>query len=188
MIDVISIVPQGITLAISMVGIRGPSAVGGVSSDVPIPFVPGLPGLITPPNGIPPLKVSNVSRIRFGGNNSVLDWILRFSPSLSSVGNAPPQNQLTVGSPGGWCVQAATGYTPGMQIKLYKNGASGVSYTRDVTWVSDGVVGFRIPQQCSTGNHSVRKCRHFLGEVNGQPLYGPWLTIPQGQRAVITVQ
>lgn len=180
---------EGITLSVTLIGVRGPnSTIFGFPFPWPIAGVPGLTGF--PALGLPQLAISNTARIRFGGSNLPFDWGLRFSPNLnlSGAGSAAPSNVMSIGSPGSGFRQAATGFRPGMQIRLFQNGAQGVSYTLDLFSLGNGEVAFRIPTACATATHSVRKFRYYIGELNGVAQYGPWHTIPQGQRAIIAIQ
>ncbi|MCK5940597.1 MAG: hypothetical protein KAI24_01410 [Planctomycetes bacterium] len=172
---------QGIMLAITLVGMHGPEEPPGVPFGNQPPVLQGFPA-----GGVPLFEVSPAALIRFGGTG--LPWQVGFRFVSAYMPNGNPVNSITIGTPGGGFTHGATGYEPGMQVKLFQNGAPGVTYELDLLWIDYGVVGFRIPAQAQTTNHSVRQYRHYLGTTNGQPNYGPWLTIPQGQRALISVQ
>jgi len=175
---------EGITLAISLIGLRGPSAGGG--DPFGTPNVPGLVGF--PTSGAPQLAVSPAARIRFGGSTSPNGSGLSFRPFWNVGGNVPPQNLLTIGAAGAGWTSPAVGHDAGMQVRLFQNGAPGVNYALDLLEVDWGIVGFRIPPQCASGMHSVRQYRYYIGQLNNQPFYGPWMTIPQGMRALIAIQ
>ncbi|MFN3243751.1 MAG: hypothetical protein ACE37K_19750 [Planctomycetota bacterium] len=166
---------QGFTVALSLIGVRGINVTGGDPFGYPSTGLSGYPGQA------PVFRVSAPALISYGGTGSA-NLFFFFS------GTSTPVRPVHTAAPGGVFVHPACNWQRGMQIRLHQNTQGGAVYICDLDWADFGKVKITVPANASSGMHSIRKFRYYVGESGGQPVYGPWFDIQPSHRPLIGVQ
>lgn len=169
----------GVHLAMTLISVRGPDLPAGQGTIVGGGPAPGLVGF---PSEVPAYGISNESKVKFGGVGSEI--LERFQYYKETVNGA---SQMYPAAAGAALTLASAGFKPKMQIRLWEQGTT-VNYRINVFWAAFGHTVFRVPQAAAAGTHIVKEFRYYRGLVGNTPTYGPWRTIPAGNRPNVVVQ